>query len=203
MLKESACIGFFSPSSPATVFAHKRFKRACSYLESRGFQLKSGSLTGHSDYYRSGTIQARAEELNALIRDPNVDCIMSTIGGANSNSLLPYLDYEAFRASPKPIVGYSDVTAILLALYTKTGVTTFYGPALVASFGELPPFVDLTFQYFSELLLNPKPLPYTLTPPKQWTDEFIDWETQSRPKFGQVNRVQFIGSGQSLIESGR
>ena len=71
-----------------------------------------------------------------------IKCIMATIGGMNSNSILPYIDYEAFKRNPKIIIGYSDVTAILLAIYAKTGINTYYGPALVASFGELPPFVD-------------------------------------------------------------
>ncbi|MFA0349917.1 LD-carboxypeptidase, partial [Vibrio sp. 10N.222.55.C6] len=95
-------------------------------------------LTGESEGYRSGSIQARAEELNQLIRDPDVRCIMSTIGGNNSNSLLSYIDYDALRDDPKIIVGYSDATALLLGIYAKTGLVTFYGPALVASFGEFP-----------------------------------------------------------------
>ncbi len=65
-------IGFFSPSSPATVFAPNRFARAKRYLEKQGFILVEGSLTGESEGYRSGSIQARAEELNQLIRDPDV-----------------------------------------------------------------------------------------------------------------------------------
>ena len=80
-----------------------------------GYQLKTGALSGQSDGYRSGSIEERAEELNALIRNPDVRCIMSTIGGSNSNSLLPYIDYEALTRDPKIIIGYSDATAILLA----------------------------------------------------------------------------------------
>ena len=165
-------------------------------LASQGHTLKAGALTGRADFYRSGTIQERADELNQLIRDPEVDLIMSTIGGANSNSLLPYLDYDAYKKAPKPIVGYSDVTAILLAIYAQTGITTYYGPALVASLGELPPFVDETYRYFSDILVEPQPLPYTLSTPREWTDEFIDWESQDRSKAGQENRVQYLGQGQ-------
>ncbi len=76
------------------------------------FVLVEGSLTGQSDKYRSGSIQDRAEELNQLIRDPSVRCIMLTIGGTNSNSLLPYIDYEALKSDPKIIIGYSDVNRI-------------------------------------------------------------------------------------------
>ena len=134
-------IGFFSPSSPATFFAPIRFERAKNYLIKQGFQLEAGSLTGKQDNYRSGSIIERAEELNALIRDPDIRCIMSTIGGSNSNALLPYIDYEALKKDPKIIIGYSDVTALLLGIYAQTGIVTFYGPALVASFGEYPPLL--------------------------------------------------------------
>lgn len=106
-----------------------------------------------------------AEEFNALVRDPNVRCIMAAIGGNNSNSLLPYLEYEGLCKDPKIIVGYSDVTALLLGIYAQTGLTTYYGPAVVASFGEFPPFVDETYTYFTDIvterltLLSPCPRP--------------------------------------------
>lgn len=116
---------FFSPSSAATAWAPNRFARAKAFLEGQGFRLKAGSLTGQQDNWRSGSIAARAEELNALIRDPEVRCIMSVIGGSNSNSLLPYLDFDALRRDPKIIVGYSDVTALLLGIHAQTGLVTF------------------------------------------------------------------------------
>ncbi|HHF2958458.1 TPA: S66 peptidase family protein [Vibrio diabolicus] len=194
-LKVGDEIGFFSPSSPATVFAPVRFRRAKSYLESQGFELVEGDLTGCSDSYRSGSIQDRAEELNRLIRDPNVRCIMSTIGGSNSNSLLPYIDYEALRNDPKIIIGYSDVTALLLGIYTQTGIITFYGPALVASFGEFPPLVDETLKFFLEILCSGSDS-YKYSIPQLWTDVKHDWETQDSPKPSYTNEWQFLGKGQ-------
>ncbi len=79
---------------------------------------------------------------------------MSTSGGMNSNSILPFIDYNFLKENPKIIIGYSDVTTILLAIHEKCNIPTFYGPALVASFGELPPFVDLTFEYFKNILVE-------------------------------------------------
>ena len=151
-LRAGDAIGYFSPSAPATAFAPTRYARARAYLQSKGFRLVSGGLSGESDTYRSGTIEARAEELNSLIRNPDVRCIMSTIGGANSNSLLPHVDYEALARDPKIIIGYSDVTALLLGIYQRIGLVTFHGPALVASFGEFSPLVDETYASFSSLL---------------------------------------------------
>ena len=188
-------IGFFSPSSPATAFAPKRFERAKEYLEKQGFEIVEGSLTGCSDSYRSGTIQERAEELNQLIRDPSVRCIMSTIGGSNSNSLLPYIDYEALVNDPKIIIGYSDVTALLLGIYAKIGLVTFYGPALVASFGEFPPLVDQTLQSFIDILCSTSNT-HKYSMPAVWTDDYVPWETQNVPKPVYSNEWHFLGNGQ-------
>ncbi|NLZ47967.1 MAG: LD-carboxypeptidase [Clostridiales bacterium] len=181
-LKIGDNIGIFSPSSPITCSCPKRFERAKKYLQDKGFKIIEGNLTGKHDFYRSGNIQERAEELNELIRNPKVRCIMSTIGGMNSNSILPYIDYESFKKDPKIIIGYSDVTAILLAIYAQTGISTYYGPALVASFGELPPFVDYTYKYFKEITMDDTKTPHVLDMPKYWTDEYINWETQDRSK---------------------
>lgn len=184
----------FFPSSPATVFAPNRLSRAKSFLESKGFNLVEGSLTGCSDSYRSWSILDRAEELNRLIRNPDVRCIMSTIGGYNSNSLLPYIDYEALRKDPKIIIGYSDVTALLLAIYNQTGLITFYGPALVASFGEFQPLVEETFQSFLDVLCS-KHDAYQYKMPELWTDALLEWETQDSPKPRYPNKWQFLGNG--------
>ncbi len=181
-LKQNETIGFFSPSTPITAFCPKRFKRATSFLEEKGFVLKPGALTGKKDAYRSGSIMDRAAELNALIRDPRVRCIISTIGGTNSNSLLPYIDYDAFKKDPKIVIGHSDVTAILLGLYARTGIPTFYGPALVPSFGELEPYNELTWSYFADICVDHLNLPHEFIRPDFWTQEDIPWETQSRAK---------------------
>jgi muramoyltetrapeptide carboxypeptidase len=194
-LKIGDSIGIFSPSSPITYSCPKRFTRGIKYLQGKGFNIIAGNLTGKYDFYRSGSIRARAEELNALIRNPDIKCIMSTIGGMNSNSILPYIDYEELKRNPKIIIGYSDVTAILLAIYTKTGITTYYGPALVASFGEFPPLVDDTYQYFKELLIDEIQFPYTLKTPSVWAEESIDWETQDRPKKQNENSLVTVYGG--------
>lgn len=209
-LKIGDNIGIFSPSSPITCSCPKRFERAKKYLQDKGFKIIEGNLTGKHDFYRSGNIQERAEELNELIRNPKVRCIMSTIGGMNSNSILPYIDYESFKKDPKIIIGYSDVTAILLAIYAQTGISTYYGPALVASFGELPPFVDYTYKYFKEITMDDTKTPHVLDMPKYWTDEYINWETQDRSKekhenswitvYDGVARGRIIGGNLNTME---
>lgn len=194
-LQPGDTVGFFSPSSPATAFAPRRTARAIAFLESKGLKVRPGRLTGASDGYRSGSIEARADELNALLRDPSVRAVMSTIGGSNSNSLLPYVDYDALARDPKVVVGYSDVTALLMAIHARTGLVTFYGPALVASLGEWPPLVDATWSAFADLLLGAPGVPHRLHVPVDWSDEHLDWEHQARAKTMQPNAIGWHGTG--------
>ena len=194
-LRSGDAIAVFSPSSPATATAPTRYRRGRAYLEEKGLRFIEGERTGKLDFYRSGSIAERAQELNALIRNPEVRCIMAAIGGMNSNSLLPYLDYEALMRDPKIIVGYSDVTALLLGVYARTGLTTYYGPAVVASFGELPPWVDWTWSAFADVAMGMARPPHALPVPDQWTEEFIDWETQSRAKRGVANEMRTLHGG--------
>lgn len=196
-LKQGDVIGIFSPSTPVTANNPKRYERGKHFLQSKGFRVLEGSLTGKKDFYRSGTIMERANELNELIRNKEVRCIMSSIGGLNSNSLLPYIDYQALLNDPKIIIGYSDVTAILLGVYARTKITTYYGPAAAASFGEYPPFVNQTYRYFAGLLLENTVLPKTLICPKYWSDEYIDWNAQTRSKNKNRNRLITVQGGKA------
>lgn len=193
--KKNLCIGIYSPSIAITAIVPERFKRGVEYLEGKGFKIKQGILTGKKDHYRSGTIKDRVLELNTLIRDDEVDIIMSTTGGTNSNSLLPYIDFEYLKKHPKIFIGYSDVTAILLAVYAKTGIVPLYGPAFVASFGEFPPLVEDTYEYFMNIVGEGFKTPYTLPTPEYWTDEFLDWKTQKRAKTLRANKLITVNEG--------
>ncbi|MCG7333615.1 S66 family peptidase [Salinicoccus roseus] len=194
-LKKGDKIGIYSPSSPITHSSPIRYARAKSFLESKGFEIEQGNLTGKRDFYRSGTIQERVEELNELIRNPEISCIMSTIGGTNSNALLPYIDYEAFKKNPKIMIGYSDATAILLGIYAQTGIPTFYGPALVPSFGEHEPFLDYTYEYFSNMLIEEQQLPLQIPIPPYWSDEPLNWEVKEREKEQRKNEWICVNEG--------
>lgn len=181
-LKKGDKIGIYSPSSPATVTAKKRYLRAKQFLESKGFIIVEGSLTGEADTYRSAAPKERADELNTLLRNPDIKMVMSTIGGTNANSMLPYIDYAAFKENPKIVVGYSDATAILLALYAKTGISTFYGPALIPSFGEFEPLVNDTYTYFEQYFMEDVSIPYEVPMSPFWSDELVNWLDKTTEK---------------------
>ncbi|VTS12460.1 microcin immunity protein [Streptococcus pseudoporcinus] len=85
---------YFPPSSSATEFGKKRYKRAKQFWFNKGVKIKERNVTGKSDFYRSGTIKEKSLKQNNLIYDSEVRCIMASIGGVNLNSLLPYIDYN-------------------------------------------------------------------------------------------------------------
>ena len=76
------------------------------------------------DNYFGGSGRERGEEINRFFRDESIDAIFDISGGDIANEILPYLDYEEIRRSPKPYFGYSDVSTVLNAIYAKTGVHT-------------------------------------------------------------------------------
>ncbi len=193
-LKDPIKIGVFSASSPISATVPVRYQRGKAFLESKGFEVVDGSLHGKQDHYRSGSIRERAEEFNQLLYREDIPILMSAIGGINTNSILPYIDYAYLKKHPKIIVGYSDTTALLLAVYAKTGLTTFYGPALASSFGEFPPFVEETFSNFQDIILK-STAPYVYSMPQFWTEEFIDWASQNRPKIENRNDWLCINGG--------
>lgn len=194
-MKAPITIGVFSASSPISATVPVRYQRGKVYLESKGVRVVDGSLCGRQDFYRSGTIAQRAAEFNSLLYNADVQILMAAIGGNNTNSILPYIDYEYLKTHPKIIVGYSDTTALLLAIYAKTGLTTFYGPALAASFGELPPFVDWTYDSFRQLVIDGVKPPYSYSMPQYWTDEFLNWADQNRAKEQRENQWRCIRPG--------
>lgn len=195
-LNDNITIGIFSSSSPISATVPIRYERGVKYLESKGVTVINGQLYGKKDSYRSGTIKERADEFNELLHDDDIQILMASIGGMNTNSILPYIDYEYLKTHPKIIIGYSDVTALLLAIYAKTGLITFYGPAVASSFGELPPFVDWTYENFNTILTGgTKLIPYRYKKPLVWTDEFIDWSKQSRGKEQRENNWICVNPG--------
>lgn len=101
-------------------------------LAALGFKTRRGAHVLARRGYFAGTDEQRAADLDAMIRDPGVRAIHCIRGGWGSARLLPLLDFDAFARSPKILLGYSDITALLLAVHARTGVITFHGPVGVS-----------------------------------------------------------------------
>jgi muramoyltetrapeptide carboxypeptidase len=87
--------------------------------------------------YLAGKDRERAADVNAMFADPNVRAIFAVRGGWGSARILPFLDWNTIRANPKLLVGFSDITALHLAIAAKAGFTTIHGPNAASSWGAL------------------------------------------------------------------
>jgi len=186
-LPPRATIGVVTPSSPAHVRFREKYLHGLDTLRSLGFTVIEGALTAQATHegYRAGPPEARAAELQALFEDDRVDAIVATIGGSNSSSLLPHLDFDALRANPKIFCGYSDVTSLHLAMLARAGLRTFYGPAVMPSFGEWPTVLPDTLASFLDATQRHLAGPRALVAPPQWSRHFRDipsgaWKTEPR-----------------------
>ena len=128
--------------------------------------------------------QARVDDLHAAIADPEIAGIVSTIGGDDSIRLLPLIDLELVAAHSKIFLGYSDATTTEMA-FLKAGVVCFYGPSIMAGFGENGGLLPYLEDGVRRMLFEPEaPLEW----PENgdgWTVEFVDWhdpENQSRSR---------------------
>jgi muramoyltetrapeptide carboxypeptidase len=97
-------------------------------LAALGLKAKRGANLLNRRGYFAGTDAERAADLNAMFADPTVRAIHCVRGGWGSARLLPLLDWASLARSPKILLGYSDITALLLSLHAKTGLVTFHGP---------------------------------------------------------------------------
>jgi len=127
-LKAGGTVAVIAPASPA---APGKAGDAAAWLRARGFvpRLLPGSSATGADYL-AATDDQRLDDLHAAFRDPKVDAIICLRGGYGSERLLDRIDYDLISRHPKPFVGYSDVTALLLALARFAGFVTFHGPML-------------------------------------------------------------------------
>ncbi len=208
-LNYGGTFGIFTPSTPVYSWAVERYEHALKVITDLGFSVKEGSLTASrkSEGYRSGSPEERASELMGLICDPEVDICMSSIGGFNTASMIPFLDFERIKKERKIICGYSDLTSLHLAVRHYSNLVTFYGPAIVPTFGEYPVILPETFQSFVDMLINETVYPYTLTQPKKWSNHRREWcneewKTGER-KYSEADKWKIlrsgIGRGESLV----
>lgn len=97
-------------------------------MEALGFRVKTGAHFGARRGHLAGSDESRAADINAAFADEEVRAVIAVRGGSGAARVLPLLDYEAIRANPKVLLGYSDITALHNAILARTGLVTFHGP---------------------------------------------------------------------------
>lgn len=118
--------------------------------------------------------KARADDLMDAFRDPSIAGIISTIGGDDSIRLLPHLDLDVIAAHPKVLLGYSDTTVSHVACF-RAGLTSFYGPSLMAGFAENGGMFPYMVDAVRRVCFTTEPFGRLEPAPEGWTVERLDW----------------------------
>jgi muramoyltetrapeptide carboxypeptidase len=185
-------IRVIAPSTSMIILKEAQVDLAVERLAKLGFNVTFGKNADAHDEFFSSSIAERIEDLHDAFADPNVKGILTAIGGYNSNQLLKYIDFDLIAANPKIFCGYSDITALQLAIYQKTGLVTYSGPHF-SSFG-VKHGLEYTMESFLQAVTNDAP--YEVVPSKTWSDDawYLDQENRT---FHEQNGYLILQEGEA------
>lgn len=189
-LKAGDEIRVIAPSRSLAIVKGEQRRLAEERLVELGFKVTYGKTALVHDDFFSNSIEDRIEDLHDAFRDPSVKGIFTGIGGYNANQLLRYIDYDLIKENPKVLMGYSDITAINLAIYKKTGLITYSGPHF-STFG-MKAGLDYTMDYFKKAVLQDEA--FDLEQSDTWSDD--SWHLE------QEDRTFHPNSGYMVIQEG-
>lgn len=177
--------------SPAGFISEKQLEESVNNLEGLGFKVVYSDKILSRYGYLGGEDEIRAEEVNLMFKRDDVDGIFCTRGGYGCARILSMLDYESIRKNPKVLIGYSDITSLLYAIFSQTGLVCFHGPVGISTFN------DYSVEYFKRTLMNPEK---TLTI-KKAIEENIDDEYTSYPIITGKAEGKLVGGNLSIVAS--
>jgi len=166
-LKKGDEVRIIAPSRSLNILSAEIKDIANKRFNEMGLTLTFGKHIGETDEFNSTTIESRIKDLHDAFDDKNVKAIITVIGGFNSNQLLKYINWEIIKNNPKIFLGYSDITALNNAIFTKTGVVTYSGPHY-STFGQKLYF-DYTSKYFQKCLMADNP--FEIKASDSWSDD--------------------------------
>ena len=123
--------------APASVtYESLELQLALETLEAMGLKAKVGDHVMDRFGYLAGKDEDRAADINAAFADTRIDAVFALRGGWGASRVLPYLDFDVIRKNPKILLGYSDITSLLNAVFAKTGLITFHGPNVMSRWND-------------------------------------------------------------------
>jgi muramoyltetrapeptide carboxypeptidase len=125
-LKRGDTIALTAPAG--AIFNKTHIEKIEKRLTTLGFKTKRGKTLFMQEGYLAGDDTLRAKEINDFFKDPAIKAILAMRGGWGCARILDLIDYELIKNNPKIIMGYSDITSLLIAITKKTGLITFHGP---------------------------------------------------------------------------
>ncbi len=158
--------------APAGPLDRERVALAIERLEAMGFTVKKADDLFRANDYLAGSDQERADEFMAAFSDPAVDAIFPGTGGYGTTRILDRLDFDVIRQNPKVLIGFSDITALHIAIHQRTGLVTFHSPNPQWGLGSeeyLTPLATRLFfrallakEYAADLLGHARPAGYAI-----------------------------------------
>ncbi len=142
-LRKGDTIGLISPSSHCAY--PDKIGQAISYLEKNGYRVKPSRHLNRIDTDPAVADQQKLHDLHEMFADPTIKAIICLRGGAGASRLLKKINYRLIAANPKILVGYSDITALSLAVFAKTGLISFSGPMLATELYGPTPYTEEQF----------------------------------------------------------
>jgi muramoyltetrapeptide carboxypeptidase len=158
VLAKGDTVGLITPST--FVSDPDRLQMAERTVRYFGLEPKWGKHVGKQAGYLGGSIQDRLEDLHAMFSDTAVKAIFCVRGGYGSGQLLDGIDYKLIRSNPKVFIGFSDITAMHLAIHKMTGLITFHGPVAVSA------FTTYTQEFYRKALFEARPMGELANPPE-------------------------------------
>jgi muramoyltetrapeptide carboxypeptidase len=148
-------VGIISPAG--ATYQQEQFDLVVDAVKGLGFVPKLAPNATERYGYLAGPDEVRAADVNAMFADPTVAALLPIRGDWGSARLLPHLDYDIIRANPKVLVGFSDITALLLGIHAQTGLITFHGPHGITSWrnNQVNPFQRILMDGAALTYTNP------------------------------------------------
>lgn len=137
--------------SLAAAVEQEALERGLGLLRAIGFRVRVSGRVLDRDDILAGTDRARADELQAFFADPDIRAIFVARGGYGSGRILPLLDFEAIALTPKPFIGFSDLTFLLNPIVERARMVTFHGPMLALE-NEIQERHRRSFEHLRKLL---------------------------------------------------
>jgi muramoyltetrapeptide carboxypeptidase len=189
-LRAGDTVGLITPSS----YVSDPDRLALAERTARFFGLvpKFGKNVRKRGGYLGGTVEERLDDMHAMFRDPDVKAVFAIRGGYGAAQLLDRIDYDLIRSHPKIFLGYSDITALHLAIQKLAGLVTFHGPITLSR------FTPYTQMYFRKALFETEPIGRVTNPPD--SDALRPGHALRTVRPGR-SRGQLIGGNLTLIST--
>ncbi len=142
-LRKGETIGLISPSSHCAY--PDKIGQAVLYLEKNGYRVQPARHLNRIDTDPAIADLEKLQDINEMFQHPDIKAIICLRGGAGASRLLKKVNYDLIAANPKILVGYSDITALALAVFAKTGLISFSGPMLTTELHEPSPYTEEHF----------------------------------------------------------